>query len=924
MGKKLLKSNQSIHLIALLIIIIWGIILYSNSLNVPYQFDSLSFVESNPFIKNIRNLSAIINYAPQRWVTYLTFAINYSINVKNVFSFHLFNLIIHLSNAILIYFLMNILLNLVRVKSEKIEQSKKIIPFLVSLLFVVHPLHIESITYIYQRFTPLVTFFYLASLIFYIRFRRLSFTLNDDPTIDKIDDKPDKTTKKKSKKKKGKKKSSKPPVKKPEKSTKTPHHQTKGYIYYLLCLTSLVLGMYSKEIMFSAPIMIILIEIYFFDGFKNGFIKRWKSFIPILLTFLVIPLTYIFWVKGMGFSNIDLNNISRDTYGYSRFIYLSTQFNVLMRYLRLFFIPTGLNLDYDFPISKTPFEYPTFLHLLILIGLFIIGIRLYKKHRLISFGIIWFFITISITSSIIPIKDVIFEHRTYLPSIGFFITTILLIYLICPTRLTNKIPLLIIIVCLIFSVLTYKRNELWRDPIKLWSDVVKKSPNKYRPYVNLGNAYNRQEKYEKAIENYLIAIKLSPKIINTYNNLAAAYLKQEKYEKAVNYYEQVLKLNTNNSPAHNNLGLVMVKQKKYEEAIKHYSEALRIDPYNAQAYTNMGNALTLSGKLEEALPYYHKALEIRPDFISPRYNLSKVLIRLRKTDEALDQLHKLIAISPNYAEAYNDIGNILIKQQKINEGLEYYRKALKINPNNAETHYNLGFFLSQLGKTDEAIKQFSEVLRIEPNSVKTHQNLGLILTRKGKIEEANSHFSKIIKIDPEYISAYINLSNNLTKLGKSDEAVTQLSEALKIKPNNPSIHRRLGDIMTQQGKFKEAIQYYREAYRLNPESYNIANKLAWTLATSPAPELRNAEEAVKLAEFACEKTKHNNPIILDTLAAAYAEAGRFQDAIKTSQKALALAQSKKQQDLANDINNRIDLYKAHKPFYENEKMKPLQ
>jgi len=900
MIKNFLKKESRFDFFAILIIVVWGTIIYSNSFDSPFQFDDRSFILQNPAIKHLSDIKSIISYKPQRWVAYFTFALDYALSGNKVFSYHLFNLIIHLLNSILIYYFLRLILNLPSFKIDRFQNSKKIIPFFTSLLFLVHPVQIEAITYIYQRFTPLATFFYLLSLIFYLKYRLCRGQACLSPTNYKGEETSPLQSKKfalgrersrpfptdKSTKKSKNKSSENLQVKKPK--------FLKSGIFYIFCLLSLFFGMFSKEEMFTAPIMIILIEIYFISGFKVGTEQcsvptRWKTLIPILLTLLIIPLTYIFIVKGMAFSNINLNKISRDTFIYSRSTYLLTEFNVLIKYLQLFFFPIVLNLDYDFPISKTLFEYPTFFSFLIICSLLILGIILYKKHRLISFGIIWFFVTISITSSILPIKDVIFEHRMYIPSIGLSIALIFMLYQIFPDTMTKSpwgvrrlLSILLIIIAIAFSILTHKRNEVWRDDVSLWQDTVNKSPNKARVHNNLANALVREGKLDRAIKHYLETLRITPLSPETYNNMGIALYKQGKIDEAMKYYSDAIRLKPDYADAHSNLGSALVRNGKYDEAIDHYYQAVKYNPQLAQVYTNIGNLVAREGRFDEAIANYSKTIELNPD----------------------------------YAEAYNNWGQVLIQKGQVNEGIEKFYKAIQLDPKYVNAHFNLAFYLSQLDKTEEAIAHYLEVIRINPNYAEAHNNLGTILTREDKIEEANTHFSEAIRINPDYVQAHRNLAENLIKSRKIEDAIKHLLEILRINPEDARIHQELGDAMILQGKSEEAIRYYRKAFQLSPDSHYIANKLAWSLATSEDAKLRNADEAIKFAEFACQKTNYNDPVLLDTLAAAYAEAKRFEEAIKTAQKALDLAQSRKQENIIKEIQGRLQLYKSNQPFYE--------
>jgi tetratricopeptide (TPR) repeat protein len=199
--------------------------------------------------------------------------------------------------------------------------------------------------------------------------------------------------------------------------------------------------------------------------------------------------------------------------------------------------------------------------------------------------------------------------------------------------------------------------------------------------------------------------------------------------------------------------------------------------------------------------------------------------------------------------------------------------------------YNLGRQFQTIGKLDESVTCYTKALRLKPEHASAHNNLGAVLKVQGKINEAVSHFREAIRIEPRHVNAHSNLAN----------------------------------ILSKQGKFDQAIEHYRMALQTDPNRIRTLNNLAHILATHPDPQLRNPDQAIKLAERAANLTRHHSPTILNTLAAAYAAAGQFSEAIETAEKALDLAQSSGQSQLAEDIRNRLLLFKAGQPYIENDK-----
>jgi tetratricopeptide (TPR) repeat protein len=266
-------------------------------------------------------------------------------------------------------------------------------------------------------------------------------------------------------------------------------------------------------------------------------------------------------------------------------------------------------------------------------------------------------------------------------------------------------------------------------------------------------------------------------------------------------------------------------------------------------------------------------------------NLGNALLKMGSVDEAIIQYQKALQIKPDFAEAHNNLGNILLQQGKVDEAIAHCQRALQINPDSPEAHNNLGNALLQQGKMDDAIAQYQKVLQIKPDSAKAHNNLGSALLQKGGMDEAIAHYQMALQIEPDFAEAHNNLDNALLLKGRVLEAITRCQKALQIKP----------------------------------DSLEVLNNLAWLLATCPDAHIRDGIQAVKYAERACELTHDSVTPIVGTLAAAYAEAGRFDDAIAAAQKACALASAAGEQDLLEKNQKLLALYRAHQPYHETAK-----
>ncbi|MGA2789088.1 MAG: tetratricopeptide repeat protein, partial [Verrucomicrobiota bacterium] len=368
--------------------------------------------------------------------------------------------------------------------------------------------------------------------------------------------------------------------------------------------------------------------------------------------------------------------------------------------------------------------------------------------------------------------------------------------------------------------------------------------------------------------------------------------------------------------AHSNLGSYMFNEGRVEEAMEHYLKAVRINPNNPEVLTDLGVALAAKGQFDEAIENYRKVIQINPDFDSALFNLGIALAAKGRFDEAIENYYKAIQISPNNSKALYNLGNTLAAMGRFDEAIENYRKANQISPNKPEVLNNLGAALAAKGRFDEAIDDYYKAIQIDPNYPKAQNNLGNALAAQGRFDEAIGNYRKAIQINPNYYEALDNLGLALATQEQFDEAIVNYHQAIQVNPNHPEAYFHLGMTLGQLGRSREAVAQYREALRLDPNLAGALNNLAWVLATCPDDALRNGAEAVHLAEHACELTHYGQPLFIGTLAAAYAESGRFPEAVTMAEKAEQLATDAGLAAVAAKNRKLLDLYRAGRPDHE--------
>lgn len=344
-------------------IVAYGILIYSNALHGSFHFDDDHYIFDNGLIKNLSHLKPLFFFWPTRFVTFFSFALNYHVNQLDVFGYHVVNICIHIAVSLLVWWFLVLLPQTPLLKNESQGSAWQGAAFFSALIFLAHPLQTEGVTYIYQRSASLAAFFYLLTLCLYLKAR-----LSDGPVAVRR-------------------------------------------IFYFLAWVCALLGMLTKENVFTLPFMIVLCERYFFS---SGWRLSWKKSLFFLPFLCVVP-GLLITARPVTFGDFK-KVIDVPVFAIQ---YCFTQFRVIVTYLRLLFIPVNQNLDYDYAVVRSLFDLPAVLSVILISFLIILSARLFHKRRLLSFAIVWFFVTLLPESSFVPLNDLIFEHRLYLPMVGF-------------------------------------------------------------------------------------------------------------------------------------------------------------------------------------------------------------------------------------------------------------------------------------------------------------------------------------------------------------------------------------------------------------------------------------------------------------------------------------------------------------------------
>ncbi|MEO5357655.1 MAG: tetratricopeptide repeat protein [Nitrospirae bacterium YQR-1] len=612
------------------IITVLAILAYSNTLNSPFVVDD----------NNLEKFCQYRNFIEMRFVTETTFVLNCKLHGLKPQGYHIVNILIHIVNGLLLFAFSFLTLNAVSGKSAADAPQRALdvenTAFLISLVFTLHPVQIQAVTYIIQRYSSLLTLMYLSSLVFYALWRK---TTNGNV------------------------------------STKVVFKNK--YVLYSLSFFFALAATKTKESAITLPLILTAYEFLFFKGSTK---KRLLSLIPFFIVIPVIIINSKLIVSHMDISVVNDFSFADSSLKYSPaknplHVYsisenFFTQIRAILTYIKMLILPVNFTLIYYYPVSTSFTDYRV-----ILSGVFIMAILSYSvvlifksfsggsedRHiysKLTAFGILWFFINIS-PQLMIAVKEwVVLQYRVYLPSVGFsFLAGALLI------RFFRKysgyaLTLLSLGIAIILCVSTYRNNSNWQNETTLWEDNIKKAPQHPMPYNFLANAYFNKTRYNDAIRVLKQAVTLDRYDYQSLNLLGYTYEHLGELKEAITSYEHAIRINPFFAPPYINLGNIYASQGLLNDALKMYETAVKLKPDLAQTYNNMGNIYLKQGFSEKALENYKMAIAINPAFAAAHNNLGVLYLNQGLTGEAAGEFEKALEYQPDYEDAARNLNSL--------------------------------------------------------------------------------------------------------------------------------------------------------------------------------------------------------------------------------------------------------------------------
>lgn len=687
------RKNFSINSIWIAVLIVSAIAAYANTFHAPFLFDDFNtIVKNNPDIQideiSFKELkeAATSTLGKKRPLATLSLAVNYYFSGTDTTGYHLFNTAIHALTGIFLFLLFYLTLTLPAMKTNNDEagtpsfiagQGPAWIAFLAALLWLLHPLQTNAVTYIVQRMSSMAAMFYVLSLLCYAKGRLL------------MRDK-----------------------------------KTKSALPFLgLCILAGLCAIASKEIAATLPFFILLYEWYFLQDLRA--IRKTYLLAGIAAAILIFG--------GIAYLYVGGNPMRHIMAGYRQWDFtlpqrVMTEFRVIAFYLGLILFPhpSRLTLDYDYPLSHSLTQPPTtFICMLMIAVLFLFAVFTARKHRLLSFALLWFLGNLAIESSVIGI-EIIYEHRLYLPSMMLFPAVVQMAwYRFKPKWLVNT-AIILIAVCL--ASWTYQRNQVWSSDVRFWQDAALKAPQDARPLQNLAYSFQQRGEHKKAVHYYQKSLEISKKPAAVYN-MGLSQSKLGHHLEAITAFQKAIELNYDASFVYMGLAYELAMIGEFQAAVENYKKALEKDPDNQEAKRHFQELIRFLRQCRTPEACVRALCRQDPENPAIWFKLGFLHEGRRNIKEAITNYEKVLSMMPEsdrqlYMLTLNHLATCYLMAGKLDKSISLFAKGARLAPNDYRFTYQLAALHAYKGDTQEALKWlekavdsgFSDLARLESDT----------------------------------------------------------------------------------------------------------------------------------------------------------------------------------------------------------------
>ncbi len=657
---------------------------YVNSLRVPFVYDDGPAIPGNPTIRHLWPLSDVLLPQAQGGLTVsgrpalnLSLALNYAISGESVWSYHAFNLAVHVGATLLLFGLVRRTLGSERWRARYGAVATSLAAAIAGL-WALHPLQTQAVTYTVQRAESLMGFFYLLTLYTFARGAGCQLLVDNGFRV---------------------------PGGGREAGLSADDRRTaRARIgWWAISAGVCALGMAAKEVMATAPLMVLLYDRTFFAGsFRAAWQRRRIYYVGLAATWVLLG-ALVLSTGGNRGGTVGLG------VGVPWWAYGLTQFQAVGRYLELGGWPHPLVFEYGTAwVRRAGDVLPDAALVLPLLGATAFALWRWPAAGFLG---AWFFGILAPSSLTPGTIQMIVEHRMYLPLAAVIATLVFVVHAwVGPRALVAAV-----LGGIAFGTLTVFRNRDYASPVSIWSDTVAKRPDNSRARDALADELAKAGRVEEAIVQRREAVRLQPDEATFHYKLGVALADAGRFATALASYAEAEHLQPEVPEFYASHGFALMRLRRPAEAVVPYESARRLRPGDGEIGTALGNALIVAGRGEEAVQRFRAVLEAHPDAVEARYGLAGALGMIGRVDDGIAMFEEVLRRAPDHANAHFKLANLLVNAGRVSEAVPHYEAAIRLNPSDAEAHHNLGAAYARLERYPEAGREFETALHLKPD-----------------------------------------------------------------------------------------------------------------------------------------------------------------------------------------------------------------
>jgi protein O-mannosyl-transferase len=779
---------------------LFAVLLFANTFNgeLMHSWDDNRYIKENPFIKNFSpqgfvNIFTHAYFAAYIPITLVTYWLEYHLWGMQPMGYHVVNVLLHAANGALVYLFLNRLLH------------KRRVAVFAAVLFIAHPLQVESVAWVAERKTLLAMFFMLLAFLAHLR------SADEDAPAWAL---------------------------------------PAAWIMFALAA-------FAKPIVVGAPILFMVYDIFWAKKPLLRSIAR--NIMPLVIAVVASYLIVRTHESGGGI---------KDYRGDSIFKTLELMLVVYWDYVVSFIAPFNLNNFYIYPISFID-QYPVSVLLggaMVVLSAVIafvgVGASLLKRTWTFGmpfslFAILWFWLFLAPVSNIVPIAIERADRYMYFPCILVFAALGLLI-----EWLWNHIPALklryamaaiIAVIIAGMSFVTVQRNLVWHTEGDLWRDHLQDYPKSGTGWLNLGVYYFNTEDYADALLTFQQLLELEPNHFKGNRFMGHIAVRQARWADAIPYYQKALQINPNDAITHNYLGLAYFRLGRFNDAAQEYTRAVQLDRNMQQAYPNLGEAALQVGNYDLARQALLVAALNNPDNAVIHRSLGLAYFRLQQYEDAISQYQTALQLDENASDVYPNLGEAALRVGNNDLARQALLVAAQNNPNNAVIHSNLGLAYFRLQQYEDAINEYQTAIQLDESRTDTYPNLGTAALRTGNYDLARQALLVAVRQNPDNAAAQSDLCAALAQLDMNADAVEYCQRAAELEPDNGLYQGRYAHILLINDRPEEALPIAQRAVQVSPDL-----SLSFRVLGEANAALGNRQEAIDAFRRALEIDPSNS------------------------------------------------------------------